>query len=49
MIPYEISIKYMLAGYSVILIILAIYLASLVTRWKNLKSEYRILKELEKK
>ena len=49
MIPYEISIKYMIAGYSVILIVLAIYLTSYVVRWKNLKRDLKILQEIEKK
>ncbi|MEW6092735.1 MAG: CcmD family protein [Chloroflexota bacterium] len=49
MIPYEVSIKYMLAGYIVILLVLAAYLASLFVRWKKLKRELKTLQEIEKK
>lgn len=49
MIPYEISIKYMIAGYSVILIVLASYLASYVVRWKNLKRDIKTLQDIENK
>ena len=49
MIPYAISIKYMLAGYIVILSVLAIYLVSLIIRWKNLKRDQQTLIELHKK
>jgi len=43
MIAYAISIKYMVTGYAVIFIVLALYLASLFVRWKNLKRDLRIL------
>jgi len=43
MIAYAISIKYMVTGYAVIFIVLALYLASLFVRWKNLKHDLRIL------
>jgi len=49
MIPYEVSIKYMLAVYIVILLVLAAYLTSLFVRWKNLKRELKALQEIEKK
>lgn len=49
MIPYDISIKYMIAGYCVILIVLAVYLASYFVRWKNLKRDLKTLQEIEKK
>ena len=49
MIPYEISIKYMIAGYSIILIVLAVYLASYIVRWKNLKRDLKNLQDFEKK
>ena len=49
MIPYAISIKYMIAGYSVILIVLAVYLTSFVVRWKNLKRDLKSLQDIEKK
>ncbi len=47
MIPYEVSIKYMLAGYVVILLVLTTYLISLVVRWKNLKRELQTLQEID--
>ncbi|MBI4733170.1 MAG: hypothetical protein HY781_13810 [Chloroflexi bacterium] len=49
MIPYEVSIKYMLAGYTIILTVLAIYLVCLLVRWKNLKRDLQALQEIEKK
>jgi CcmD family protein len=49
MIAYAISIKYMVTGYAVIFIVLALYLASLFVRWKNLKRDLRILNEIQKK
>ena len=42
------SIKYMIAGYGVILTVLGIYLASLFVRWKNLKRDLKTLAELTK-
>lgn len=47
MIPYAVSIKYMFAGFTAILLILAIYLISLFTRWRSLKREMQILQEME--
>lgn len=49
MIPYDISIKYMIAGYSIILLVLAIYLASFIVRWKNLKRDLKNLQDIEMK
>ncbi|MGB8213900.1 MAG: hypothetical protein WCE68_10115 [Anaerolineales bacterium] len=48
MIAYAISIKYMLAGYAAIFIILVAYLTSLFFRWKRLKEDLQALKDLEK-
>jgi len=47
MIPYATSIKYMLAGYSSIFILLIIYLVSLFTRWKRRKHDLQMLNDLE--
>jgi Flp pilus assembly protein TadB len=47
MIPYDISIKYMIAGYTVIFIVLAVYLTSLVLRFHRLKREKQLLTEPE--
>jgi CcmD family protein len=49
MIPYEISIKYMIAGYAVIFVVLTVYLVSLLARWKNLKRDLINLQDIEKK
>lgn len=43
------TLTYMIAGYSVIFGIMAIYLVSLIVRWKNLRKDEELLKELEKK
>lgn len=48
MIPYAISIKFMIAGYTVILVILAVYLASLFLRWRRLKRDLRMLEGFKK-
>jgi CcmD family protein len=47
MIPYDISIKYMVAGYAVIFIVLATYLVSLILRWQRLKHDLQSLENLE--
>jgi hypothetical protein len=49
MIAYAISIKYMVAGYTVIFVVLALYLACLFTRWKNLKRDWQKLSEIQKR
>jgi len=46
MIDYAISIKYMFAGYTVIFIVLAIYIVSLFIRWRNLKRDLQTIKEI---
>jgi hypothetical protein len=48
MIAYEISLRYMLAGYAVIMIALTIYVVSLYIRWQRLHHELEILKDLKK-
>jgi len=48
MIPYAVSIKYMLAGYAAIFLVLVIYLFSLFFRWRRLKRDLQTLEELEK-
>ncbi len=48
MIPYAVSIKYMFAGYTVIFVVLAIYLGSLFLRWRRMRREQRMLEELKK-
>lgn len=44
MLDPTISIKYMIAGYTVVVVVLPVYLVSLVLRWRALK---RKLHELE--
>jgi hypothetical protein len=48
MIAYAISIKYMIAGYAVIFFVLAIYLVSLLIRWRRLKNDLQTLENLER-
>jgi hypothetical protein len=48
MIPYSISIKYMIAGYAVIFIVLTLYLVSLFIRWQRLKRDVQTLENLQK-
>jgi hypothetical protein len=48
MIPYAISLKYMIAGYVVILIVLTIYLVNLYIQWRRLKRDLQTLEALQK-
>ncbi len=48
MIPYEVSIKYMVAGYAVIFAVLVIYLISIALRFRRLRKEMQFYKDLEK-
>ncbi len=48
MIPYAVSIKYMIAGYAAIFVVLAVYLVSLFLRWRRLKRDLQTLEDLEK-
>jgi hypothetical protein len=48
MIEYAVSIKFMIIGYSIALIILGIYLVSLYLRWKRLQQDIKTLGSLEK-
>ena len=49
MIPYEVSIQYMIAGYAVFFTVLAVYLVSLLVRWRNLRKDLQLLEELREK
>jgi hypothetical protein len=42
------TMNYFIAGYTVIFTVLAIYVGSLALRWRNLRKEEEILKDLEK-
>jgi len=46
MIPYATSIKYMIGGYSAIFVMMAVYLISLVLRWRRMKRDRRMLEEM---
>ncbi len=46
MIPYATSIKYMIGGYSAIFIMIAIYLISLVVRWRKTKHDLQMLESM---
>jgi hypothetical protein len=48
MIPYAISLKYMIAGYAVIFIVLTIYLLNLLIQWRRLKRDLETLEDLQK-
>jgi hypothetical protein len=47
MIAYAVSIKYMITGYAVILVVLTIYLVSLVIRWRKLKGQLQMFDDLK--
>ena len=42
------TLAYMLAGYGVIFGVMLVYLVSLVVRWRNLRQDEEMLKQLEK-
>ncbi len=47
MIPYATSIKYMIGGYAAIFIMMALYLISLVVRWRKMKRDREMLESLK--
>ncbi len=49
MLNEVVSKNYMIAGYAAILSVLAVYLISLITRWRNLKRDLQTLKEFQNK
>jgi hypothetical protein len=49
MLNEVVSENYMIAGYTVILSVLAIYLISLLVRWRKLKRDMQTLKEFQEK
>ncbi len=44
-----VSIEHMIAGYTVIFSVMAIYLTSLFLRWRNLKRDLQALEEMQEK
>ena len=49
MLDPTISIKYMLAGYIVVLVVIPAYLASMFLRWRTQKRNLRDLDDMKKK
>ncbi len=49
MIPFEISIKYLIAGYTAAFLILGLYIASLFIRWRRLRRDLETLEKLQSK
>ena len=44
-----VSVRYMVAGYAVVLIVISAYLASLLLRWRTLKRNLHDLEEMKAK
>jgi hypothetical protein len=49
MLDPTVSIKYMLSGYAVVLVVIPAYIASLVLRWRAHQRSLRDLDELKEK
>jgi hypothetical protein len=49
MLNEVVSKNYMIAGYVVILSVLALYLVSIIIRWRNLSRDLRTINELQNK
>lgn len=47
--PIPNTFNYMLAGYIVFAVVMLIYIASLISRWKNLQREQQMLNEIDAK
>jgi CcmD family protein len=47
MLDYAVSIKYMIAGYLIIFLVIGIFITSLILRWKKLKREQEYLITLD--
>ena len=43
------TMNYMIAGYAVVFIVLSVYLASLVIRFRNLRQDEAMLEEIDKR
>jgi hypothetical protein len=48
MLDYAISMKYMLAGYTIIVSVLLVYIISLIVRWRNLNKVLHTMKDIHK-
>jgi hypothetical protein len=42
------TVNYMVGGYAVFAVVMAIYIASLYSRWRSLQNEQKMLDEMEK-
>jgi hypothetical protein len=42
------TLNYMIAGYAVFFLVLAVYLVSLVVRWRNLRQDEEMLEQVER-
>lgn len=42
------TLNYMIAGYAVFFVVMLVYLASMVIRWRNLKQDEALLEEMER-
>jgi len=47
MIPFATSIKFMIGGYSAIFLMLAVYLVTLVLRWRRMKRDMQMLENIK--
>ena len=45
----QVSIKYMIAGYAVVLVVIPAYLVYLVSRWNKLIKDYQDLESMKRK
>ena len=43
------TLNYMVSGYAIFAVVMLAYIASLVSRWNNLKREQQVLEEIENK
>lgn len=41
--------SYMIAGYAVAFVVMGMYIASLIIRWRNLRQDEQMLSDLENK
>jgi len=47
MIPFATSIKFMIGGHSAIFLMLAVYLVTLVLRWRRMKRDMQMLENIK--
>ncbi len=49
MIPYAESMRYMIAGYAAIFIIIGFYLVSLIARWRRTRRDLETLESVKQR